>query len=349
MSLFSRQLYTPMAENYELVAEHTGVTDAQVYEAMIECNNGINRVMTTAYVTDALMEAGLVPVSEGSVGETLKSMKDKIVKFFKELWAKISGWFKEAFHKLGMLFANQKNFISKYGKDVDARISKMNGKTITVPKYYDYKDVNLDKIKTFAGSLNEIVASILAQRNKKGDKYVNNTDTITRDDILEKMHKPLIKSLSADGRKTPDGKRLTNTSSFAEILEIGIAPDEYDNYEIGTTELKLLKNFLVKGSDDSSKINSMFTTSKQRVDAAIKAVNTAEDAPELKLTQTAYNAAIGVGQTCASQVVAAINRRNKYAFNTLKSFVTSSKFDPAKADKIAKESAFENLYDSIDM
>ena len=276
MAIFSNK-FIPVVEQVEdesfvdMYPAIEGTTECG-FEIASEGYSDVHKLVSSMYITDILIEnavfkgADAQPLIEGAI----KDFKDKAVKKFKEIVAKIKAWFKKIIDRLKVRFTSSKEFVNKYRDQLRAKAKNSQGYKVTRHKF-NHKvsstyNTMVDNIETFA------VRTAFAHESSNFAEDMAKAADSKAKSISD------LKKIIVDKHV---GKEVSNTTITSDVDEM----IKYcDNSNVAVAELETLRdigvkhinNFIkeIEGSgDDSARVTKMVSNCNTAT-SAIQQLNT---------------------------------------------------------------------------
>ena len=342
MSLFSKQLYTPVQES--LVADSYEIDDqgfdilgeSFLADVVIECNDEVTRTISSLCITDLLVESGMGTVTEAA-GESLKAAKDKVVATFKNAWAKISAWFKKIIHDMGIMFTSAKKFYDKYKNEIAEKRKTM--PKVEIKKFRKYNDELITNLINVPQDASDAVGRVIGEHEKVAQ---NDKPALSQSEIVERVAERVSSLL---------GKADNNIKSVSAMKKafVNSAYEDKENYVVDASDMDTLIDFMANSSKRINLINKAKADVDKFMQAAIRAAMGADDTVTLKINAQTYNAGVSVVNGIIPTAVALIKQSNNYAVSFFKQYLTRAKVKVDKKNKTinASESATISTFDEV--
>lgn len=334
MSLFSKQLYTPVVENEtEIEATESEtfveVTESDVYESMMECSDTISRVITALQITDIMVESNATGLLEADGDEakkeeeakkTISTAKNKILATFKKMWESIKNWFLNMLAKIKDTVMYHNKFYAKYKNEITKKAADM--KPFEVKVFYDYKDGAYAKFEGWAKAIKAETIRIVAA---SGEEKMGKSDV--RKELLSKL----------------EGGKYETIAAFKAGCEEQLVEKKEKFTVTGSEITKLLGMGSSTTTASVNEVKKLFTIAKESFEAGVKGINGVKDGSELQIASKTFNAGVATIQSLSSWAVGFYNARASYAYRFLRAFLARKE----KAED-NKPEAKQESFDSID-
>lgn len=302
-----------LSADYAAEAEVTynvSPTEEGSSEILYEGARDLYRIVAAAYISDIMIESSVLEgtgdmevLTEG----TIKDLKDKIVKKFKEIWAKIKEWFNRIIESVKVFFMSGETFANKYESALIEKAKTLKAESV-VYEGYEYA-IDADAIEGEVTSRVEKYKAVINKAIGNVDKETDTNEVVTA--ACENIGGGNIAEIKEDFTKKVRGGDIKVT-----IKNVGGKVS--DMIKVCKNAKKLIK--AIKDLKDKT---------EKSVNAAIADINKDEGANTIAKKTTLYNSIISVQQGLNSVGISLIKEQYRTYTSVLKKVFSV---------KVAKES-----------
>lgn len=265
----------------------SNISGTDLFDAMLECSENINRVISSLYITDVILESSALTEAETESQEqvAIKKSKTSIIETFKNLLEKIKQWFRDVFVKLKLHFSQAEAFYKK-NKDKIDKLAGETGTNYKLPqgmKWYNFEADPMSKVfEDVVDTVKEVMNSTYESIDDDDEKY--NSESFNND-IIKALRS--VVSVNSPINNMADFKRVVN----ADILYRPAGRMEMFSFKLFTVNpAKVIMDF----NKDLNDIQKLFNDTNKIIHDATDRIQRSREADKVTELSKVSNAGIAI-------------------------------------------------------